>query len=148
MKLNRILKYAAVSALVVSTGVMTMGCTDNFENLNTDPYEVDPDELPFSAQFKEPFSYVYAPQQNLFQYCFNLNIDLFSGYFMTPHNFNGSGNVDYALNRGFCGGMYENVYLHIFNNIKDRLTPVFIFIQFYFTYKIRHNVSDLRIFLS
>lgn len=52
MKLNRILKYAAVSALVVSTGVMTMGCTDNFENLNTDPYEVDPDELPFSAQFK------------------------------------------------------------------------------------------------
>lgn len=40
MKLNRILKYAAVSALVVSTGVMTMGCTDNFENLNTDPYEV------------------------------------------------------------------------------------------------------------
>ena len=118
MKLNRILKYAAVSALVVSTGVMTMGCTDNFENLNTDPYEVDPDELPFSAQFKEPFSYVYAPQQNLFQYCFNLNIDLFSGYFMTPHNFNGSGNVDYALNRGFCGGMYENVYLHIFNNTR------------------------------
>ena len=48
MKLNRILKYAAVSALVVSTGVMTMGCTDNFENLNTDPYEVDPDELPLS----------------------------------------------------------------------------------------------------
>ena len=118
MILIRILKYAAVSALVVSTGVMTMGCTDNFENLNTDPYEVDPDELPFSAQFKEPFSYVYAPQQNLFQYCFNLNIDLFSGYFMTPHNFNGSGNVDYALNRGFCGGMYENVYLHIFNNTR------------------------------
>ena len=118
MKLNRILKYAAVSALVVSTGVMTMGCTDNFENLNTDQYEVDPDELPFSAQFKEPFSYVYAPQQNLFQYCFKLNIDLFSGYFMTPHNFNGSGNVDYALNRGFCGGMYENVYLHIFNNTR------------------------------
>ena len=118
MKLNRILKYAAVSALVVSTGVMTMGCTDNFENLNTDPSEVDPDELPVSAQFKEPFSYVYAPQQNLFQYCFNLNIDLFSGYFMTPHNFNGSGNVDYALNRGFCGGMYENVYLHIFNNTR------------------------------
>ena len=118
MKLNRILKYAAVSALVVSTGVMTMGCTDNFENLNTDPYEVDPDELPFSAQFKEPFSYVYAPPQHLFQSCFNLNIDLFSGYFMTPHNFTGSGHVDYALNRGFCGGMYENVYLHIFNNTR------------------------------
>ena len=118
MKLNRILKYAAVSALVVSTGVMTMGCTDNFENLNTDPYEVDPDELPFSAQFKEPFSYVYAPQQNMFQFWTNLSIDLFGGYFMTPHNFGGSGNVQYNLNRGFCGGMYENVYLHIFNNTR------------------------------
>ena len=122
MKLNRILKYAAVSALVVSTGVMTIGCTDNFEELNTDPYELNPDALPFSAQFQEPMSYVYAPQQNLFQYCFSLNIDLFSGYFMTPHNFNGSGNVDYALNRGFCGGMYENVYLHIFNNTRRLIT--------------------------
>ena len=41
MKLNRILKYAAVSALVVSTGVMTMGCTDNFENLNLNKPIVD-----------------------------------------------------------------------------------------------------------
>ena len=62
---------------------------------------------------RDRFSYVYAPQQNLFQYCFNLNIDLFSGYFMTPHNFNGSGNVDYALNRGFCGGMYAVSYTHL-----------------------------------
>ena len=122
MKLNKILKYTAGSALTLATGVMTVGCTDNFEELNTDPYELNPDALPFSAQFQEPMSYVYAPQQNLFQYCFSLNIDLFSGYFMTPHNFNGSGNVDYALNRGFCGGMYENVYLHIFNNTRRLIT--------------------------
>lgn len=122
MKLNKILKYTAVSALTLATGVMIVGCTDNFEELNTDPYELNPDALPFSAQFQEPMSYVYAPQQNLFQYCFSLNIDLFSGYFMTPHNFNGSGNVDYALNRGFCGGMYENVYLHIFNNTRRLIT--------------------------
>ena len=122
MKLNKILKYTTVSALTLATGVMTVGCTDNFEELNTDPYELNPDALPFSAQFQEPMSYVYAPQQNLFQYCFSLNIDLFSGYFMTPHNFNGSGNVDYALNRGFCGGMYENVYLHIFNNTRRLIT--------------------------
>lgn len=122
MKLNKILKYTAVSALTLATGVMTVGCTDNFEELNTDPYELNPDALPFSAQFQEPMSYVYAPQQNLFQYCFSLNVDLFSGYFMTPHNFGGSGNVDYALNRGFCGGMYENVYLHIFNNTRRLIT--------------------------
>lgn len=118
MKVNNFLRYAVVSALTLATGAITVSCTDNFEELNTDQYELDPDALPFSAQFAEPLSYVYAPQQNLFQYCFSLNVDLFSGYFMTPHNFNGSGNVDYALNRGFCGGMYENVYLHIFNNTR------------------------------
>ena len=122
MKLNKFLKYTAVSALTLATGVIAVSCTDNFEELNTNQYELDPNTLPFSAQFQEPMSYVYAPQQNLFQFCFSLNIDLFSGYFMTPHNFGGSGNVDYALNRGFCGGMYENVYLHIFNNTRRLIT--------------------------
>lgn len=118
MRLNNIFKPVALMALAVSAGFMTVGCTEDFEKLNTDPYEVNPNELPFSAQFKEPLSYVYAPQENMFQFCFNLGVDLFSGYFMTPHNFNGSGNVDYALNRNFCGGMYENVYLHLFNNTR------------------------------
>lgn len=97
---------------------MVVGCTDNFEDLNTNRYEVDPDNLPFEAQFIEPITYVYAPQQNMFQYWTNLSIDLFGGYFMTPHNFGGNGNADYNLNRGFCGGMYENFYLHIFNNTR------------------------------
>lgn len=118
MKLNKFLKYTAVSALAL-TGLMSVNsCTDDFEKLNTNPYEVDPTSLPFAAQFKEPFSYVYAPQQNMFQFWTNLSVDLFSGYFMTPHNFGGSGNVQYNLNRGFCGGMYENVYSHIFNNTR------------------------------
>lgn len=118
MKLNKFLKYTAISALAL-TGLMSVNsCTDDFEKLNTNPYEVDPTSLPFAAQFKEPFSYVYAPQQNMFQFWTNLSIDLFGGYFMTPHNFGGSGNVQYNLNRGFCGGMYENVYLHIFNNTR------------------------------
>ncbi len=118
MKLNRFLKYTAVSALAL-TGVMSVNsCTGNFEELNTNPYEVDPTTLPFAAQFKEPFSYVYAPQQNQFQFWTNLSIDLFGGYFMTPHNFGGNGNVQYNLNRNFCGGMYENVYSHIFNNTR------------------------------
>lgn len=117
MKLNKILTY--FTALTVSTCLTTVSCTGNFEDINTNPYEVNQEDLPFTAQFQEPFTYVYAPQQNLFQYWTNLSIDLFSGYFMTPHNFGGSGNVAYSLNRGFCGGMYENVYLHIFNNTRN-----------------------------
>lgn len=118
MKVNKFLTYAIASAFTLATGVMVTGCTDNFDDLNTNKYEVDPDDLPFESQFVEPITYVYAPQQNMFQFWTNLSTDLFSGYFMTPHNFGGNGNVDYQLNRGFCGGMYENFNLHIFNNTR------------------------------
>lgn len=118
MKVNKFLTYAIASAFTLATGVMVTGCTDNFDDLNTNKYEVDPDDLPFESQFVEPITYVYTPQQNMFQFWTNLSTDLFSGYFMTPHNFGGNGNVDYQLNRGFCGGMYENFNLHIFNNTR------------------------------
>ena len=116
--MNKFLTYAIASALTLTAGSMMTGCTDSFEDLNTNKYEVDPDNLPFESQFVEPITYVYAPQQNMFQYWTNLSTDLFGGYFMTPHNFGGNGNVDYKLNRGFCGGMYENFNLHIFNNTR------------------------------
>lgn len=118
MKYNRIITLAAASALFVSSGITLGGCTGDFNDLNTNQYEVDPSNLPFAAQFIEPMTYVYAPHQNMFQFWTNLSIDLFGGYFMTPHNFSGNGNADYKLNRGFCGGMYENYYLHIFNNTR------------------------------
>lgn len=118
MKIDKFFKYVVVSAFTVASGAMTVGCTDNFGELNTNKYEVDPDDMPFEAQFLEPITYVYAPQQNMFQFWTNLSIDLFGGYFMTPHNFGGNGNVDYKLNRGFCGGMYENFNLHLFNNTR------------------------------
>ena len=118
MKINKFLTYALASAFTVAAGTMVTSCTDNFDNLNTNKYEVDPETLPFEAQFVEPITYVYAPQQNMFQFWTNLSIDLFSGYFMTPHNFGGNGNVDYNLNRNFCKGMYENFNLHIFNNTR------------------------------
>ncbi|MDD2951789.1 MAG: SusD/RagB family nutrient-binding outer membrane lipoprotein [Parabacteroides sp.] len=118
MKMNNIFKRTVVLASILASGAVMVGCTDNFEELNTNKYEVDPDGLPFDAQFIEPITYVYAPHQNMFQFWTNLSVDLFGGYFMTPHNFGGNGNVDYKLNRGFCGGMYENFYLHIFNNTR------------------------------
>ena len=116
MKINRILACSSIAASVLVSGLSLSSCTGNFEELNTNPYQVDPANLPTTSQFVEPMTYVYAPQQNLFQFWTNLSIDLYGGYFMTPHNFSGNGNADYKLNRGFNGGMYENYYLHIFNN--------------------------------
>lgn len=116
MKKNKILKYALWMALpVLGSGVMT-SCTDSFENLNTSGVQVDPNDLPFSAQCTEPMNYCYPPQQNMFQFWTNLTIDLYGGYFMTPNgNFT---NGDMGENRGHSGGMYENYYLHIFNNTR------------------------------
>ena len=105
MNIKKIISYASAAALIAMSGTALTGCTDNFETLNTNKYEVDPNNMPFAAQFIEPMTYVYAPHQNMFQFWTNLSIDLFGGYFMTPHNFGGNGNADYKLNRGFCGGM-------------------------------------------
>lgn len=116
MKKNKISKYALWMALpVLGSGFMT-SCTDSFEDLNTSGVQVNPNELPFSAQCAEPMNYCYPPQQNMFQFWTNLTIDLYGGYFMTPNgNFT---NGDMGENRGHSGGMYENYYLHIFNNTR------------------------------
>ena len=116
MKRNKI-KLFALSLPVIAGGLlMGTACTDDFEAMNTSGIEVDPNDLPFEAQFAEPMNYCYPPQQNMFQFWTNLTIDLYCGYFMTPNG--GFTNGDMGENRGHSGGMYENYYLHIFNNTR------------------------------
>lgn len=116
MKRNKLFTYAFVMALpVLGSGMMT-SCTDDFESLNTSDAQFDPNILPASSQWLEPMTYCYPPQQNMFQFWTNLNIDWYSGYFMTP---NGSfGNCKLQNRRDHSGGMHENYYLHIFNNTR------------------------------
>lgn len=109
-------------ALAVMGGGMLSSCTGDFEDLNTNKTQVDPDILPFSAQCAEPMNYCYPPHQNMFQFWTNLTIDLYGGYFQTPHgNFT---NCDMGENRGHSGGMYENYYLHIFNNTRRNIASL------------------------
>lgn len=116
MKRNKILKYAFLLALPIAAGNLLVGCTNGFEEMNTSVIEVNPNDLPFAAQFQEPMTYCYPPQQNMFQFWTNLTVDYYGGYFMTPNgNFT---NGDYGENRGHSGGMFENYYLHIFNNTR------------------------------
>ena len=105
-------------SLPIIVGGLMLGtaCTDDFETINTSGIEVDPEDLPFEAQFAEPMNYCYPPQQNMFQFWTNLTMDMYCGYFMTPNG--GFSNGDMGENRGHSGGMYENYYLHIFNNTR------------------------------
>lgn len=116
MKRNNFLTYALLMALPLTGGTFFSACTDGFDELNTNQIQVNPGDLPFAAQCTEPMTYCYPPQQNMFQFWTNLTIDLYGGYFMTPNgNFT---NGDMGENRGHSGGMYENYYLHIFNNTR------------------------------
>lgn len=116
MKPTIILKYTLLTAFAALGANVITSCTDNFESLNTSNIQVNPADLPFAAQCTEPMTYCYPPQQNMFQFWTNLTIDLYGGYFMTPNgNFT---NGDMGENRGHSGGMYENYYLHIFNNTR------------------------------
>ena len=82
MKRNKILTYAFLMAIPMTTGNIFSSCTDDFEKLNTSNIQVDPADLPFAAQCTEPMTYCYPPQQNMFQFWTNLTIDLYGGYFM------------------------------------------------------------------
>ena len=103
-------------ALAVFGGSTLTSCTGNFEDLNTNKTQVDPNTLPLAAQCATPMNYCYPPQQNRFQFWTNLTIDLYGGYFETPHN--NFTNADMGENRGHSGGMYEVYYLYVFNNTR------------------------------
>ncbi len=110
--MKNIFKYS-VAALF---GLGIAACTGDFEKMNTSDVQVNPGDLPLSSQCAEPMQYCYPPQQNMFQFWTNLTVDFYSGYFMTPNgNFS---NGDMGENRGHSGGMYENHYLHVFNNTR------------------------------
>ncbi len=110
--MKNIFKYS-VAALF---GLGIAACTGDFEKMNTSDVQVNPGDLPLSSQCSEPMQYCYPPQQNMFQFWTNLTVDFYSGYFMTPNgNFS---NGDMGENRGHSGGMYENHYLHVFNNTR------------------------------
>ena len=47
MKLKNILRNVTAMALPLA---LLGSCTGDFEELNTNPYEIDPEELPFEAQ--------------------------------------------------------------------------------------------------
>ena len=111
--MKKIIKYTSIAVLGLG---LFASCTEKLEEMNTSNIQVDPSDMPLESQCVEPMNYCYPPQQNMFQFWTNLTVDLYSGYFMTPNgNFT---NGDMGENRGHSGGMYENYYLHIFNNTR------------------------------
>ena len=99
---------------------LTTGCTSEFEDINTDPYNVYDSQLEADFQvvggrFSEVLRniYIFSPVWTT-QVQQNLNADVFSGYMMPPTPFEGnSNNMTYNLIPGWntfaWNVAYENV---------------------------------------
>lgn len=96
-------------------------CMDNFEEFNKDPNSIYVENLAESEIKKlilSPQYNIYPNSTGLYQYGYNLHIDLFAGYFCTPHTFGDNSNLSYNLRPDFNHGPLEILLLNILPNTK------------------------------
>ncbi|MXO07241.1 RagB/SusD family nutrient uptake outer membrane protein [Flavobacterium sp. HBTb2-11-1] len=121
MKLNNITK-ATICALLLTAA----GCTDNFEDINTNPNGIT---LP---DFEQDFNHIkggFAPMFNniqvlspewVYQLQQGLNSDIWSGYMSTPTGFAGGiNNTTYSLVDGWNGFIWDYGYKNVMFNAYD-----------------------------
>ena len=100
------------AALMVGTS-----CTGDFEEINTNPYELSDNQVAMSDLFNEAQLSVYYNQSNgnwEYQLIQNLNADLYSGYFAIPTAFNGGPNNDnYFMMNGWNSYTLSYMLLHV-----------------------------------
>ncbi|CAC9975219.1 SusD/RagB family nutrient-binding outer membrane lipoprotein [Flavobacterium sp. WLB] len=121
MKLNKITKAALCMSLLAA-----MGCTGDFEDINTNPNGITP-EL-----FEQDFNHIkggFAPMFNniqvltpewVYQLQQGLNCDIWSGYMATPTGFAGGiNNTTYSLVDGWNGFIWDYAYSNVMFNAYD-----------------------------
>ncbi|WP_291153760.1 RagB/SusD family nutrient uptake outer membrane protein [Flavobacterium sp. UBA7680] len=121
MKLNKITKAALCMSLLAA-----MGCTGDFEDINTNPNGITP-EL-----FEQDFNHIkggFAPMFNniqvltpewVYQLQQGLNCDIWSGYMSTPTGFAGGiNNTTYSLVDGWNGFIWDYAYSNVMFNAYD-----------------------------
>jgi len=109
------------------TALTIASCKKNFENINTNPVGVaDKDlisdyndlRLFFQQAQRSIINFSGGGDPNSYQFQQNLGADNFSGYFMSPHPFNGGRNyTNYFLIPGWSDEVFKVGYLNIMANI-------------------------------
>ena len=121
MKLNKITK-ATICMLALSA----VGCTDNFEDINTNPNGIT------QPLFEQDFNHIkggFAPMftniqvltpEWVYQLQQGLNSDIWSGYMATPTGFEGGiNNTTYFLMDGWNGFIWDYGYKNVMYNAFD-----------------------------
>ena len=114
MTLNKIKKTAICFSLLAA-----VGCTDNFEEINTNPTgatteQLDQDYNTIKSLFKPAFNRMYICDITWqYQLQQSLQADGWSGYMTTPVPFGAFNNHDYALNVGWNSYAWDDAYVNI-----------------------------------
>ena len=110
-------KYIKSSILFGAALLMGVGCTGDFEEINTNPYQIPDKDVKMSDLFNEAQLSVFYNQSNgnwEYQLIQNLNADLYSGYMAIPTAFNGGNNNDnYFMMNGWNGYTLSYMLLHV-----------------------------------
>jgi hypothetical protein len=100
------------AVLLASLMFLNSGCTKNFEEFNTNPNALSPDQSTALLQ-----SAIGPIQQEIFhnyQIAQNLSADAFSGYMMAPTPFSGGiNNMNYSLNDGWNSAGFNDQYNYV-----------------------------------
>lgn len=103
--------YKKVCLSLLSFGLCA--CTQDFEEINTDPQSIDETRVSIENKLQFPQENLFPSEPNMYQYWRNLHVDIFAGYYVTPHSFGNNHNGNYKLRGDFNHGPFENYFLNI-----------------------------------
>lgn len=113
--MNYLLKYKSYLATAfVGLCLVSAGCTDKFEEINTNPKGVDDSVTDMVDKIQSPLDNIIPPQEHRYQLWANLTTDIFAGFMMGVNDFGGSNNYNYQLRPDHCSQTYDDFYLYVF----------------------------------
>ena len=112
---NCLFKYKShLATAFIGLCLVSTGCTDKFEEINTDPKGVDDSVTDMVDKIQSPLDNIIPPQEHRYQLWANLTTDIFAGFMMGVNDFGGSNNYNYQLRPAHCAQTYDDFYLYVF----------------------------------
>ena len=112
---NCLFKYKShLATAFIGLCLVSTGCTDKFEEINTDPKGVDDSVTDMVDKIQSPLDNIIPPQEHRYQLWANLTTDIFAGFMMGVNDFGGSNNYNYQLRPDHCAQTYDDFYLYGF----------------------------------
>ncbi len=112
---NCLFKYKShLATAFIGLCLVSTGCTDKFEEINTAPKGVDDSVTDMVDKIQSPLDNIIPPQEHRYQLWANLTTDIFAGFMMGVNDFGGSNNYNYQLRPDHCAQTYDDFYLYVF----------------------------------